>query len=150
MWFLFFFVIAPIIELAVIIEVGIHIGAVNTAGLLILAALIGFWLIRRAGTKVFRRFAQSVQSKQVPTRQIANDVCMLAAGILFVLPGFITDVIALLLVFPPTRALARNWLMRRRSLGGLAKVKVIRANYGGTMSGVTDANSTEVRGELDP
>jgi UPF0716 protein FxsA len=148
-----FFVVAPLIELAVIVEVGMQIGVWNTVGLLILAALLGAWLIRRRGMTVFGRFAQTVQSGQVPTRDIADDVCVLAAGVLLLLPGFIGDVVALFLLFPPTRAPVRKWIMNRRTLGGLGRVKVIRATYDGRISNVTEAtdvDSTEIRGELDP
>jgi UPF0716 protein FxsA len=148
-----FFIVAPTIELIVIVAVAVQIGVLNTVGLLLIAALVGGWIIKRQGIKVFSRFADTVESRQVPTKAIANDVCILAAGVLLLLPGFISDVIALFLLFPPTRAPVRNWLMRRRTLGGLGRIKVIRATYDGRITDVrdvTDAESTEIHGELDP
>ena len=162
MFLLVFFVIAPIIELFVIIQVGAQVGALNTIALLIVGALLGAWIIKYAGIRAFGRFSRQVASGRNPTREIADGVCLLAAGTLLLLPGFISDAIALLLLFPPTRALARNWLMRRKSLGGLGRVRVIRTTYDRSgrpvtnvtdvteVTDVTDAESTEIRGELDP
>ena len=146
------FVIGPIVELFVLIKTGQAIGALNTIGLLIVVALLGSWLVKREGMKVWRRFVAAVQSGQTPTKEIADGVCLLLAGALLIAPGFVSDVLALLVLFPPTRAIFRRFLMRRKSLGGLGRTRVIEATYGGPMdiTDVTDATSTEARGELDP
>ena len=146
------FIVAPIVELYVIVQTSHVIGVLNTIGLIIVIAMIGSWLIKHEGIKVWNRFTQQIQRGQVPTKEIADGVCVLAAGGLMIAPGFISDVFALLLLFPPTRALARRWLMKRKGLGGLAKTRVVKATYGGRMTDATDATdatSTEVRGELD-
>ena len=146
------FIVAPIVELYVIVQTSHVIGVLNTIGLIIVIAMVGSWLIKHEGIKVWNRFTQQIQRGQVPTKEIADGVCVLAAGGLMIAPGFISDVFALLLLFPPTRALARRWLMKRKGLGGLAKTRVVKATYGGRMTDTTDttdATSTEVRGELD-
>lgn len=143
------FIVAPIVELYVIVQTSHVIGVLNTIGLIIVIAMIGSWLIKHEGIKVWNRFTQQIQNGQVPTKEIADGVCVLAAGGLMIAPGFISDVFALLLLFPPTRTLARRWLMKRKGLGGLAKTRVVKATYGGRMTDTTDATSTEVRGELD-
>ena len=143
------FIVAPIVELYVIVQTSHVIGVLNTIGLIIVIAMIGSWLIKHEGIKVWNRFTQQIQRGQVPTKEIADGVCVLAAGGLMIAPGFISDVFALLLLFPPTRVLARRWLMKRKGLGGLAKTRVVKATYGGRMTGTTDTTSTEVRGELD-
>lgn len=146
------FVIAPIIELFVLIKTGQAIGALNTIGLLIVVALVGSALVKREGMKVWNRFVTAVQAGQTPTKEIADGVCLLLAGALLIAPGFVSDVLALLLLFPPTRAVFRRFLMRRKSLGGIGRTRVIKATYGGrfNVTDVTDANSTEARGELEP
>jgi UPF0716 protein FxsA len=153
----FVFVIAPIIELFVLIKTGQAIGALNTIGLLILVALVGSALVKREGIKVWNRFVTQVQAGQAPTREIADGVCLLLAGALLIAPGFVSDVLALLLLFPPTRAVFRRFLMRRQSLGGFGRTRVIKATYGGRMtdtsrpdSTITDVTSTETHGKLDP
>ena len=146
------FVVAPIVELFVLIKTGQTIGVLNTIGLLIVVALVGSALVKREGMKVWNRFVTSLQAGQTPTKEIADGVCVLLAGALLIAPGFVSDVLALLLLFPPTRAVFRRFLMRRKGLGGLGSTRVIRATYGGRMhiTDVTDAQSTETRGELDP
>ncbi|MEO6122498.1 MAG: FxsA family protein [Ilumatobacteraceae bacterium] len=146
------FIVAPIVELYVLIKTGQTIGAVNTIGLLFVIAMLGSWLIKREGLKVWNRFATQVQSGQVPSKEIADGVCLLVAGILMVAPGFVSDVFAVLLLFPPTRAVARTWLLRRKRLGGLGRTAVIKATYGGRMPShdhVTDTTATETRGEIE-
>lgn len=158
------FVIAPIVELYVLIKTGQAIGVLNTIGLLIVVAMIGSWLIKREGLKVWNRFATQVQAGQEPSREIADGVCVLVAGLMMIVPGFVSDVLALFLLFPPTRALARTWLLRRKRLGGLGRATVIKASYGGPMSthgpdgtsgirstgtNVTDTTGTETRGEIE-
>jgi len=130
------FVLAPVIELYTLIKVGSAIGGWNTIGLLIVIAMIGSWLIKREGFKAWTRFAASMQSGQPPARPLADGVCVLLAGLLLMVPGFVSDVLALLLLFPPTRAIARAWLLRRTKLGrmgGLGRNTVITATYGGRM-----------------
>lgn len=151
------FIVAPIVELYVLIKTGQSIGVLNTIGLLIVIAMLGSWLIKREGLKVWNRFATQVQAGQEPTKEIADGVCVLVAGLLMVVPGFVSDVLALFLLFPPSRALARTWLLRRKRLGGLGGTRVIRASYGGRMpddrfprsTDVTDTTGTEARGEIE-
>lgn len=143
------FIVFPITELFVIVQIGGRIGVLNTIGLLILVALIGSWLIKREGLRVWNRFVQQVNTGQVPTREIADGVCLLIAGALMLAPGFISDAVALLLIFPPSRAVFRGWLIRRKRLDGFAGGRVIKATYGGRVTDVTEATSTETRGELE-
>ncbi|CAB4882777.1 unannotated protein [freshwater metagenome] len=146
------FIVAPIAELFVFVQVSNAIGFANSLGLIVALALVGAWVVKREGIKVWRRFTEQVQAGQVPSREIADGVLLLAAGALMLAPGFITDAVGLLLLFPPTRAVARGWLMKRQGLGGGRRGggRVIRATYGGPMTNATDVTDvTEVRGELE-
>lgn len=148
--FIFIFILVPIAELFFFVQVSSAIGFWNSLGLIVAIAFVGAWLVKREGLKVWRRFAQQVEAGQVPSREIADGVCLLAAGALMLAPGFLTDIVGILLLLPPTRAIARRWLMRRQGLGGLGRTRVIRATYGGRMTDVTDVTDvTEIRGELD-
>ena len=148
--FIFIFILVPIAELFFFVQVSSAIGFWNSLGLIVAIAFVGAWLVKREGLKVWRRFVQQVEAGQVPSREIADGVCLLAAGALMLAPGFLTDIVGILLLLPPTRAIARRWLMRRQELGGLGRTRVIRATYGGRMSDVTDVTDvTEIRGELD-
>ncbi len=159
----FLFIVVPIAELFTFVQVSSAIGFWNALGLIVLFSMFGAALVKREGVKVWRRFTQQVQAGQVPSREIADGVCLLGAGALMLTPGFLTDIVGLLLLLPPTRAVARNWLMKRQGLGGRARVRVIKATYGGPMNdptapggrgNVTDVSDVsdviEVRGELEP
>ena len=111
-------VVAPIVEIFVLIQTGHAIGGWNTIGLVVLVAVVGVWLIKREGIKVWRRFGEQVRAGQVPSKEIADGVLLLIAGALFIAPGFISDFIALLILFPPTRALFRKRLLKRGAFGG--------------------------------
>lgn len=109
------FLVIPILELAVIIQVGQSLGALNTVGLLVLIGIAGAWLVKREGLGVWRRFNAQVRAGAVPTREIADGVLIIFAGALLLTPGFLTDVLGLLLLFPPVRAAVRGTAMLRAS-----------------------------------
>ncbi|MDP8938046.1 MAG: FxsA family protein [Actinomycetota bacterium] len=109
------FLVIPILELAVIIQVGESLGALNTVGLLILISLAGAWLVKREGLGVWRRFNAQVRAGGVPTREIADGVLIIFAGALLLTPGFLTDVLGLLLLLPPVRGALRGAAMLRAS-----------------------------------
>jgi UPF0716 protein FxsA len=107
------FILIPLAEIWVIVQVGQAIGVLNTFGLLILSGIIGGWLMKREGLAVWRRAQASVERGQVPTKELIDGVLILAGGALMVAPGFITDIVGMLLLLPPVRAAIRA-LVRRR------------------------------------
>ncbi len=107
------FIVVPIVELAVIIQVGQAIGALNTIGLLILIGVVGAWLAKREGLAVYRRFRRQVEAGVVPGREIADGFMILLAGALLLTPGFVTDVLGILLLLPPVRAAIRASALHR-------------------------------------
>ncbi len=107
------FVVVPIVELAVIIQVGQSIGVLNTIGLLILVGAVGAWLAKREGLAVYRRFRRQVEAGVVPGREIADGFMVLMAGALLLTPGFVTDILGLLLLLPPVRAAIRASALHR-------------------------------------
>ncbi len=107
------FLLVPLAELYVIIQVGQAFGALNTIALLVLISAAGAWLVKREGMSVWRRFQNQVRSGAVPGREIADGVMILFAGALLMSPGFLTDLLAILLLLPPVRAAVRAVVMRR-------------------------------------
>ncbi len=114
------FLVVPVVELYVIVKTSHAIGFLETLGLLVVVALVGSWLIKREGLRVWTRFNAQLSAGAVPSREIADGVCLLAAGALMLTPGFVTDLVALLLVIPPTRAVARSWLTKRTKLSTIS------------------------------
>lgn len=104
--------VVAVIELAVLIAVGQAIGVLATVGLLILASLAGTALVRRAGTRTRAAFTEAVRTRRPPHRELADGMLIVAAGVLIVLPGFVSDALGLLLLLPPIRALARRRMLR--------------------------------------
>ena len=100
----------PIVEILVLLAVGQAIGGWPTFLLLVATSLLGVWLIRREGGKAWRALEQAVRSGRMPAREIADGVVVLVGGALLVAPGFVTDVLGLLLVLPFTRPVARSML----------------------------------------
>ncbi|MDG1121275.1 MAG: FxsA family protein [Glaciecola sp.] len=97
------FVIMPIAEIAVLINVGEIIGGWNTVLLVILSAMIGAYLVKREGVSTLAQAQIKLQQGQVPAEEIGSGLMLLVAGVLLVTPGFITDVFGLLLTLPFTR-----------------------------------------------
>ena len=107
------FLVMPLVELAVIIKIGASIGVLNTIGLLLLSSIVGGWLMKREGLGVLRRMQAAVSAGRVPGAELADAALILFGGALMVAPGFITDVLGMLLLLPPVRALVRAALRRR-------------------------------------
>ena len=114
------FVVLPIVELAVILQVGSSIGVLRTVALLVVVSVLGAWLVKREGVATARRFRAALSAGRVPADEVTDGVLVLAGGALLLTPGFVTDVIGLLLVAPPSRAIAARALRgrARRFLAG--------------------------------
>jgi UPF0716 protein FxsA len=107
------FLVVPIVELAVIIQVGQALGVAETIALLILVSVAGAWLVKREGLGVMRRARRQVEAGKVPATELVDGVLILGAGALLLTPGFVTDCIGILLLVPPVRAGVRAYARRR-------------------------------------
>jgi UPF0716 protein FxsA len=107
------FIVVPMVEIYVIVQVGHTIGVLDTFGLLIVVSFIGAWLTRHEGFVVLRRLRAQLDAGRTPTGELIDGVLVLTAGVLMLIPGFVTDAIGLLMLFPPTRAPLRAYLRRR-------------------------------------
>ena len=112
-FFVVLFIAVPIAELFVIIQVGQQIGVWWTIAILVADSILGSVLMRSQGRAVWRRFNDATASRRVPAREVLDGVLVIFGGALLLTPGFITDVLGLVLLLPPTRALARAVLVRR-------------------------------------
>jgi UPF0716 protein FxsA len=106
------FVVAPLVELAVIVQVAGAIGTFDTIGLLVLFSVLGAWLAKREGIGVLRRIQAALDRGELPSTEVADGGLILLAGALMIAPGFISDALAIVLLLPPTRALVRYPLLR--------------------------------------
>lgn len=138
------FVVLPVVELYTIIRMSGAIGFLNTLGVMILVAVIGSWLVRREGFRVWNRFNNAVAAGQIPAKEIIDGVLILGAGALLLTPGFLSDIFGLLMLFPPTRVVFRSYLLRRSRRG-----TVFFRNWPRAGSSFIDTDATDVQGDLD-
>src|SRR3954468_3071938 len=106
------FIVVPILELYVIIQVGQSIGALPTIGLLIVDSILGAMLMRSQGRAAWRRFNETLAAGRPPAREVLDGVLVIFGGALLLTPGFLTDILGAILLVPPTRALVRGVLVR--------------------------------------
>jgi UPF0716 protein FxsA len=104
------FLVVPIVEIYVIVQVGQEIGALPTVVLLIVESLIGAWLVRREGTRAWAALRIAVTSGQLPSRELADAALVTIGGTLLLTPGFVTDIFGFFFVLPLTRPVARRLL----------------------------------------
>jgi UPF0716 protein FxsA len=106
------FVIVPIVEIYVIIQVGQAIGPWWTILLLIADSIFGSWLIAHEGRRAFQALTVALSSGRMPSRELADGALILIGGTLMLSPGFVTDAVGILLILPFTRPFARAVLTR--------------------------------------
>jgi UPF0716 protein FxsA len=107
------FVVIPLVEIYVAIQVGHVIGALNTIALLIAISIVGAWLAKRAGFTVIQRVRTRLERGEVPGKELVDGLLVLSAGVLLFVPGFVTDAVGVILLLPPVRAFVRGRLRRR-------------------------------------
>ena len=111
------FALIPAIELALLIKVGSLIGALNTIIIVILTAIIGAYLVRLEGLGVMYRIQKNMQEGIFPAEELINGAMILVAGAMLLTPGFFTDIIGFLMVFPVSREfikkIARRYIKKK-------------------------------------
>lgn len=107
-----FLLALPFIEIAGFIIVGSHLGVLATIGLLILSAILGFFLLRIQGFSLLQRIRSETAAGRVPDREVVHGAMLVMAAILLIVPGFFTSAIGLLLFMPPVRDFVWNRFLR--------------------------------------
>ncbi len=117
------FILVPIAEIYVIIQVGQAIGPWWTIALLIADSILGSMLMRSQGRAAWRRFNEAVAARRPPAREVLDGVLVIFGGAFLITPGFISDIFGLFFLLPPTRAIARRFIVHsvlRRTPAGRA------------------------------
>src|SRR6478752_6913985 len=104
------FIVVPIVEIYVIIQIGSLIGVWPTIALLLADAVLGSLLLRHQGRGAWRRFNAAIAERRFPGREVADGVLIAVGGTLLLTPGFVTDIFGAILLIPPTRAIIRRFL----------------------------------------
>ena len=113
------FIVVPLVELYVIIQIAGAIGVVPTLFLLLLDAVLGAALLRSQGRAAWVRFNRALAEGRVPGKEVLDGVLIIFGAALLLTPGFLTDIVGLILLIPPTRAGVRA-IVRRLAVGRLA------------------------------
>lgn len=106
------FVGLSLLELTVMIQVGTVIGALPTVILIVLTAMLGSSLVRRQGLKTLMEAQQRMQVGEMPARELMGGMMLALAGLLLIVPGFVTDLLGLLLLLPPLRSRLADRLVK--------------------------------------
>lgn len=102
---LLLFILIPIIEITVLIQVGSEVGALATVGLVFLTAIVGVTLIRKQGLETSLKAQEKMRRGELPASEVAEGLMLIFAGLCLLIPGFVTDAIGALLLVPPLRKL---------------------------------------------
>jgi UPF0716 protein FxsA len=140
------FIVVPIAELYVIIQVGSAIGGWETIGLLVLDSVVGAWLVRREGFSILAKVQGSLANGELPTNSLIDGLLVLVAGALMLTPGFLTDGLGLVLLLPPSRTIVRTALKKRFA----GRITVGGGPYGGPFGGRDGGGITDVRWTENP
>jgi UPF0716 protein FxsA len=119
------FLLTPIVEIYVIIQVGQAIGAWQTVALLIIESAIGAWLLKHEGRRAWRALNEALRKGRMPGKELADGALVLVGGTLLLTPGFVTDIFGFFCVLPFTRPVARrmlNAVLARRIARGAVRV----------------------------
>jgi len=135
------FVAVPAAELYVILQAAHSFGVLETVAALLVISVVGAWLCKREGFVTLGRVQGALNEGRIPTRDLQDGALILLAGALLLTPGFLGDVVGILLLLPPTRAIARTFLARY--LRG--RLQVVTAGTGFGRSQVVDTDAWDRR-----
>ncbi|WP_428619538.1 FxsA family protein [Shewanella sp.] len=113
---LIIFVLIPVIELNVLIRVGESLGSWTTVGLVLFTAVVGVSLVRSQGIQTLMQVQQKLARGEAPGKEIVEGMMLAMAGLLLLIPGFVTDFIGLLLLTPLTRSPIAGFLYQRMQI----------------------------------
>ena len=124
---LLLFILMPIVELALLIEIGQRLGALLTVALVIGTGAAGAALARSQGIRAFRRLQQTMGAGSFPGDEIFNGVLILAGGLLLLTPGLLTDLAGFAALIPGTRSLIKAYL--KRAVHRRLRPDAVEGNY---------------------
>ncbi len=113
------FIIVPIVEMVILIEVGSLIGAIPTVGLVVLTATLGIWLLKLEGIATLARVQEKLAQGLIPETELLEGIMLLVGGALLLTPGFVTDAIGFTCLLPGLRRPIARWIIRQAAFRSL-------------------------------
>ena len=147
---LLIFIVVPIAELAVIIQVGQEIGVWWTIAILVADSVLGSLLMRSQGRISWRRFNEALQTGRPPAREVLDGVLVIFGGAFLLTPGFITDIFGAIFLIPPTRAIVRRLLVKRFADRMIVAASTRAGTWSTTRPGDVDGTAVDVDTEHLP
>ena len=144
MWLFLAFLLVPLVEIGLFIQVGGLIGLWPTLLVVVLTAVAGTWLVRSQGQRALARLRTSFQTLRDPSEPLADGAMILFSGALLLTPGFFTDAVGFLLLIPAVRRAAFRWLSRRVSV-----TRVVMGAPGGPGGGARPDRAAPVPPSMD-
>ncbi|GAD80907.1 FxsA family protein [Vibrio ezurae] len=132
---LLLFILVPIVEIGLFIQVGGFLGFWTTIFLVIFTALIGASLVRSQGIATLLSVQSRLQQGELPAQQIVEGVMLAVAGVLLLTPGFMTDTLGMIVLLPKPRAIIAKQLMKRVQVNGMHSGFHTNAGQGGPFQG---------------
>ena len=127
--FLLSIILIPALEIYLFIKIGTQIGALNTVFLIFVTAIIGIYYARYEGINTIRAGFSQMVKNEVPAYEIISGAAIAFAAVLLIIPGFATDILGFVLIFPITRKLILKKLSSRIKKGNERKNDIIDGNY---------------------
>ncbi len=118
------FTIIPMIELYILIQAGTVIGTLNTVALVVLSGFIGAYVARLQGMKTMLRIRSNLENGIAPKEEMIDAVIIFVAGIVLLTPGFVTDIVGLLLLFRTSWFYFKRWLRKNSITGSKVVVSI--------------------------
>lgn len=148
-FFLFLaFVVVPIVEIGLFLQVGSHIGVAATLALIIATAIVGTMLVRSQGIDVVRKLQNSTNRGEMPVAALIQGLFVLIAGVLLLTPGFATDALGFALLIPPFREFiaTKAWKIIEPNIVTSTRWSSTRSSNGANSSGATiiDIEAVEI------
>ena len=122
------FVLVPLVEIYVIIQVGKAIGPWWTILLLIADSMLGSWLVKREGARAWRGLRSALDEGRMPATELADGMLILVGGLLMLTPGFVLDIVGAFCILPFTRPIGR------RALAGFVSRRLTVTAFPGAVS----------------
>jgi UPF0716 protein FxsA len=102
------FIVVPLMEILLLIEIGSRIGTLNTISIIILTGILGGYMMRQQGFAILANIRVDLSQGRMPTGELINGALVLVGGIVLLTPGFFTDAVGFVLLIPPTREFVRR------------------------------------------
>lgn len=150
---LLLFIVVPLIEITLFVQLGSVFGAGWILFGIVASAVLGVWLVRRQGQGVLAELQRSLNRQADPSEPLANGAMLLLAGVLLIIPGFFTDTLGFLLLIPQLREKMFRWLRARVVIQSAAGMSGVRFRSGTRQSrpagtqDVIEGEYTEIRSE---